>query len=488
MQLILKTTALGCAAAFFSCGCADKDTWRLVFSDDFGRAEPGAEWIALDGDWKIENRCLVCAHGGSVIVNRDIPLCQKLEFEALTDMPGDISPFLQTDGRDMFSGYFLQFGGFNNTMNKARRLSEFITFDRQHLIEKGKWHRIAAEFDGKNARLTVDGHVVHDYLEAEAQLLGSGHNRAGIFVHQQARIRNVRVYARAPGKALLPKTAAALPESDPLTGNLLRGGDGEDPALFVKWGGPVTRTTSDAHSGAAALRIDTIAMATAPGQVEINRSNRYELSCWFRSANTNQVSRALLDMRFFTVDRRPIDNWAVQPATTASALLQNAPAGSVILRVAKRAWQAEAGGMLRPGHVGLRLAVNARDDLSDLPNFETLPVDNLAENESWCEVTLAAPLKHELPAGTGVRLHRYLDYPRVATNHVPAAWTRYAFTIAAQPAPGTRSEMRIWPGAKYAGVVIFNHYSRYPAPLPGGEEEPILHFDDLTLKKVDAAP
>ena len=488
MQLILKTTALGCAAAFFSCGCADKDTWRLVFSDDFGRAEPGAEWIALDGDWKIENRCLVCAHGGSVIVNRDIPLCQKLEFEALTDMPGDISPFLQTDGRDMFSGYFLQFGGFNNTMNKARRLSEFITFDRQHLIEKGKWHRIAAEFDGKNARLTVDGHVVHDYLEAEAQLLGSGHNRAGIYVHKQARIRSVRFYASDPGKALRPQTAASPPESDPLTGNLLRGGDGEAPAMFVKWGGPVTRTTNDAHSGAAALRIDCVAMATAPGLVEINRSNSYELACWFRSANTNQTSRALLDMRFFTADRRPIDNWAVQPVTSASTLLKDAPAGTIILRVAKRDWQAEAGGILRGGRMGLRLAVNARDDLSDLPNFETLPVDTLADKESCCEITLSAPLKQALLSGTGVRLHRYLDYPRVATNHVPASWTRYAFTVADKPAPGARAEMRIWPGAKYAGVVIFNHYSRYPAPLPEGEEEPILHFDDLILKKVGSAP
>jgi len=254
--------------------------------------------------------------------------------------------------------------------------------------------------------------------------------------------------------------------------------------MFIKWSGPVTRTTNDAHSGVAALRLNRIALGAAPSLVEINWSKRYELSGWFKSASLDQPSRVLLDMRFFTADRRPIDNWAVQPVTTTSTLLADMPAGTKILRVKKREWPADVKGT----RLGMRLALNARDDLSDLPNFETLPINGFEEKESCYEITLSEPLKRSLAAGTGVRLHRYLDYPRVWSNRVPTEWTRYAFAIADKLAPGARVEVRFWPGAKYAGVVVIHQYKGYPAPLPEGKDAPILLFDDLILREVGNVP
>lgn len=59
-------------------------------------------------------------------------------------------------------------------------------------IVPGRFHTIAAEFDGRRARLTVDGKVALEYEEA-LPLIGRGHDRLGLYSHTPMQIKSVRV-------------------------------------------------------------------------------------------------------------------------------------------------------------------------------------------------------------------------------------------------------------------------------------------------------
>lgn len=455
---------------------AEQPGWRPVFEDDFARKELGPGWTVADGEWTLGNGSLVCPSGGLLVLSQELQGCQRLEFEAISDSPGDLSPVIHSDGRRFDSGYFLQFGGMNNTMNKARRLREFITLDREHMIEPGKWHHVVGEFDGRHVRLTVDGKHVHEYLERDAPLVGDGHRRAGIYVYRQGRIRNAKVYT----KPFVPRAvdpSAAGTDSGPLPdGNLLRGGDAEKWDEFVRWGGGAFRNTTDPHSGKACFELRGIGSVTSPGLIEIDWSKTYELSGWFKSVRPGQPSRVLFDIRFFTADKRAIGPHNTCPVSSVSKLLAAASAGDTVLPVAEADWPLQ-------GRMS-SVAFHAKADLSDLPNFEVVPLAGIGKTAAGYQVSLRKPLEEAYPAGTGVRLHRYLDFPRVAHNKTPYEWTRYSFTIAKDVPPGRRVQDCFWPGAKYVRFVIIHQYTSYPEPLPEGEEPPLLRYDDIVFREV----
>lgn len=574
--------------------------WKTVFQDDFQREKLGDAWKAVNGDWRISDGKLTCPSGGFIVINQDVDGFQRLEFTASSEKPGDLSPVIHCDGEDVDSGYLLQFGGMNNSFNQAKKMGENVAVDVEHLIEKGKPHRVIAEFNGERAKLTVNGEIVYDFAETGDAPLGKGHDRAGIYIYTQGTIDDVKLSVKpfmsreefektlktsrlaakqaglsekrlneieaetirrfdagdirrplevrhafsfpvrlmdaekkltdagigekhrntyrsravktfnAEGRLItddveviltiageaetfkkeLAKLADAKENAERLTAdfvergltalpgaNLLQCGDGENPALIAKWGGPVTRLTTDAHSGDACLRIGHISSATVPALVEIDRSKTYELSGFFKSADPDQPSRTLYDIRFYTADMRPIDPRMVQPISSVSELTEAAAKGDTVIKVAKKDWPLE--GRLHA------VAFNAKDNLSDLPNFDIAKFAGIKETDDGYEVKIRKPLTKSYPAGTGVRLHKYIDFPRIAINPIPVEWTRYAFKIAEKPVPGGRSQDFFWPGAKYMEVKILNQYRHRPKPLPKGENPPTLLFDDLTLKEVE---
>lgn len=258
--------------------------------------------------------------------------------------------------------------------------------------------------------------------------------------------------------------------------NLLKHGGAEDAADVKAWGGHTRLYTEDAHSGEACFHLPHIGSVSAPGHVEIDPTKTYELSGWFRSLNPKQPSRMLLDIRFLDADQAPIKPRSIHPFSGVSTLVAGVAEGAQEVTVAAGDWPLK--GTL------LALVFNAREDLSDLPNHEFARVKALRKAEDGCAVELTKPLPQSYPAGTSVRLHRYLDYPRVVTNAVPTEWTRFAFRVAAEPVPGGRKNDYFWPGARYMEIKIIHHYTHYPKPLPEGEETPELLFDDITLKEI----
>ena len=188
--------------------------WRLVFHDRFDRAELGAHWKILDGQWSIDKGALVTT-GGVLASARGFPGFQRVEFEAVTDVkpvalfadPGrqsavgvsDLSAFIQArpDGKPVQTGYFFQFGGMNNTRTGLRRAGVELWRSREpsHMIVPGKIHRITVENDEGRLRFIVDGELLHEERDT-ASLVGAGQDRVGLYLYTATRVLDIRIYVK----------------------------------------------------------------------------------------------------------------------------------------------------------------------------------------------------------------------------------------------------------------------------------------------------
>ena len=172
--------------------------WKLVFSDDFERKTLGQDWQALVGNWGIVDGKLVTQKGvdNQIILTRRVPGPQRIEFDAVTHAkrPCDLSPFIHANANGRLSGYLLQFGGSGNKFNSLRRGEVFMTAKCvDQFIERGKVHKMVAEFDGAAVRLTVDGATILEYFEANP-LSGKEHESLGFYIYSSGAVDNLKVY------------------------------------------------------------------------------------------------------------------------------------------------------------------------------------------------------------------------------------------------------------------------------------------------------
>ena len=174
--------------------------WKMTWSDDFERADPGPDWKSQGGEWKIEKGHLV-AQGGKIVSTRKFPGLQRLEFNASMDpnpmgVLSDMSPIIQGDPSGQ--GYLVQFGGYNNTICAIQRLGKMLARTTEQTITPGKMHHVAAELNGNMVRLTVDGKVAVEYNDQQP-LFGPENEHVGFYVYQGTiRISDVKVFTAAP--------------------------------------------------------------------------------------------------------------------------------------------------------------------------------------------------------------------------------------------------------------------------------------------------
>lgn len=200
---------------------AEKAGWKLVFSDDFERDELGNAWVQVDGNWVIVDGQL---SGSGILVSADgFPDRHLLGFQRLEmDVTSNVKPFLRIPGREppkvlvsdmgalihtrdrsdysdsaIRSGYFFQFGGFDNTRNRLLKDGVLLVEDvnPEILIEQDKTHHIVAENDEGTLRMWVDGNLIFETRESTS-ILGKGYDRFGIFIGTAALIDNVKLYVK----------------------------------------------------------------------------------------------------------------------------------------------------------------------------------------------------------------------------------------------------------------------------------------------------
>ena len=127
------------------------------------------------------------------------------------------------------------------------------------------------------------------------------------------------------------------------------------------------------------------------------------------------------------------------------------------------------------------IAFNAKEDSSDLPNSDLLPIveKKIEKKGDVWEVTLKKPAAKDYPAGTKVRQHRsgatYL-YTAAGNKPVSADWQEFSGKVIGFSENGTPS-YRWWKGTKQAKIlIIFN----YKTKSPGTTE-----FKDVSLETID---
>lgn len=152
-------------------------------------------------------------------MTRSFPGLQKLEFEVtVSPNPGvsDVSPFIQADTHSLQSGYFIRFGGNYNKDSGIIRQGKTMQ-EAALSIEPEKTHKVVAEYDGTQIRLTVDGKVVVAFSDAYP-LVGEGHDRIGFYTYEGiAKIRNLKVF-----------TSEAIPVEEAVKAQVFdNGGEGE---------------------------------------------------------------------------------------------------------------------------------------------------------------------------------------------------------------------------------------------------------------------
>ena len=251
------------------------------------------------------------------------------------------------------------------------------------------------------------------------------------------------------------------------TENLLKSGDGEGAELVAKWGAGTIQNTTDKKSGFACMENSFAArnFAVAPEVIAVDPAKTYKLSGFFKSADKDKKSKTMFCIRYLNSDKKEIGPFSVLPlADTATTLTADAKKGEKTLKIAPREWK-------RNKVCFYAVAFNAKDDLSDIPNFDNSAIADISAKESFNEITLMAPLTQDYPAGTKVRMHRYLDYMSIV-NDVPAEWTEYSITISGESALGAPELNKFWNGTKYVKVSLF-----------GINGAPLL-FDDISFQEV----
>lgn len=97
------------------------------------------------------------------------------------------------------------------------------------------------------------------------------------------------------------------------------------------------------------------------------------------------------------------------------------------------------------------LALGAKEDKSDLPNFDLLPVKTIKNTDGKTVITLQLPLKKALSKGSLVRLHTggaSFIYTGKNGGFLSEEWQKFSGTI------GAKGKWKWYPGTAAASVVI----------------------------------
>lgn len=191
---------------------ADSD-WRLVWEDNFDRAEVGDGWKVGKGASIVDGRMRMV---GTVwaMTTRSFEADVRLEFDAWAldgIAPCDLSATLGS-GEQIGWGYLLGFGAQGNHANHIR--GPGVNWEDKNppfLIEHGKKYHLVAQKEGKRITYTVNGTTIIDRT-TDDPVGGPGFDRVGVLTWTGMDVDNVRVYERVTRHPDTPVILTSLPE------------------------------------------------------------------------------------------------------------------------------------------------------------------------------------------------------------------------------------------------------------------------------------
>lgn len=197
---------------------AADSTWRLVFQDDFERAEPGDQWTAVAGDLRVADGALeIKSPGvGRAMPKGSYPADVRVIYTAWTPAGVDrcdLTTILNTDDRASSSGYFVGYGSWMDSVNHIQKDSDQdLDKSTDYLIgQNDRKHAIEAVKDGGHIYLNVDGHRILNAHDPDP-CGGEGEDHIAFYTWNSAmRIDNLRIYVKGSAPASIQASALALP-------------------------------------------------------------------------------------------------------------------------------------------------------------------------------------------------------------------------------------------------------------------------------------
>lgn len=199
----------------------------------------------------------------------------------------------------------------------------------------------------------------------------------------------------------------------------------------------------------------------------VNPAKKYIISGEFRLVGASKSQAFFLGFVPLTADGKKIEarNCRFAANTTVAEVAAPAAAGATEIFLKKAPRWAEA----KNGY----LALNAKANASDLPNFSLLQAKSIRDEGENTIVTLARPLGVAMETGTFVRLHK--EGPSFLYSGANARFLKDQWETLTGTIQFDKGAIRWYPGTAQAAVVLL------PAAKDG-----TLEFRNLTVTETDA--
>lgn len=167
------------------------DEWKLVHGDDFERAELGPEWQVLRGKWTIKDGHAVCSGPGYLGCVKKVAAPVRIEYDARSQDPGDLTAFWGTAKAAYQGGYFIGFASNGNTGCKILRYGESVAERDGPVAQKNRWYHVVAQILGGRVQLLADGELLMDWPDPKPV---TDADMAGVIAWADGEFDNLRIH------------------------------------------------------------------------------------------------------------------------------------------------------------------------------------------------------------------------------------------------------------------------------------------------------
>ena len=184
--------------------------------------------------------------------------------------------------------------------------------------------------------------------------------------------------------------------------------------------------------------------------IQVDPAKKYRVSGEFRAQAGSVPARLYFGFKPCDAEGQRIQPQYIHViGGSQTVTAADAQKGDKTLTVRKAAWDVKT----PYSHV----ALHAENDLSDLPNFDVVPVapNGIQAEGDTLKITLAEPLKTDLPAGTKIRQHLAGDgYIYCAgKSFLKDQWEARSGVVSGF-AKDARSDRQFWPGTVKVRILI----------------------------------
>jgi hypothetical protein len=183
--------------------------WVPVLEERFDTTATLSRWEVIQGEWSLTTDGLR-RHGrdAQAVIQLRQPVAAgavRVEIEAKSDEPGDLSLILGTEKGTLANALFCGFGSRGNTASVLSVSKQELASAKDGVLAPGHWHRLAVTREDGRATLEVDGRRVLEAPEPPAGLAG---DQIALYFWNSGVVRSVRVLQRAPVAAASMQVAS----------------------------------------------------------------------------------------------------------------------------------------------------------------------------------------------------------------------------------------------------------------------------------------